>query len=167
VWRGNRIDELNTFDFLMNPIGGRINGSFFTSYTIDKKDLQNTKLALSLGKKWIQGPSIPNFKNSSFIENYGRLGWIYQKTLAEDALTNSALYFWAFPSLIFHQISEENIKTFFNDQLDPFSYGYALEFGLEYNKKVMITLIGQQILNSDPEGDFDQIVARLIFSYRF
>jgi hypothetical protein len=167
VWRGNRIDELNTFDFLMNPIGGRINASFFTSYTIDKKDLQNTKLALSLGKKWIQGPSIPNFKNSSFIENYGRLGWIYQKTLAEDAITNSALYFWAFPNLIFHQMSEENIKTFFNDQLDPFSYGYALEFGLEYNKKVKITLIGQQILNSDPEGDFDQIVARLIFSYRF
>ena len=52
------------------------------------------------------------FKNSSFIENYGRLGWIYQKILAEDALTNSTLIFWAFPSLIFHQISEENIKTF-------------------------------------------------------
>ena len=167
VWKGNKMDELNTFDFLMNPIGGRLNGSFFTSYTVDKKDLQNTKLALSIGKKWIQGPSIPNFKNSSFIENYGRLGWIYQKTLAEDALTNSALIFWTFPSLIFHQISEENIKTFFNDQLDPFSYGYGLEFGLEYNKKVKITLIGQQILNSDPEGDFNHIVARLIFSYRF
>ena len=65
IWRGNRIDELNTFDFLMNPIGGTINGSFFTSYSINKNELKNTKLALSLGKKWIQGPPLPNFKNSS------------------------------------------------------------------------------------------------------
>ena len=36
VWRGNRIDELNTFDFLMNPIGGRINGSFFTGASGNK-----------------------------------------------------------------------------------------------------------------------------------
>ena len=167
IWRGNRIDELNTFDFLMNPIGGTVNGSFFTSYSINKNKLKNTKLALSFGKKWIQGPPLPNFKNSSFFDNYGRLGWIYQRTLAEDALTNSALYFWAFPSMIIHQASKENRIKFFNNQLDPFSYGYALEFGLEYNTKLKVTLIGQQILNTDPSGDFDNFVARLIFGYRF
>jgi hypothetical protein len=151
----------------MNPIGGTVNGSFFTSYSIKKNNLKNTKLALSLGKKWIQGPPLPNFKNSSFFDNYGRLGWIYQRTLAEDALTNSALYFWAFPSMIIHQASKENRIKFFNNQLDPFSYGYALEFGLEYNTKLKVTLIGQQILNTGPSGDFGHFVARLIFGYRF
>ena len=28
---GNRSDQLNTFDFLMNPIGGVLNGSFFAT----------------------------------------------------------------------------------------------------------------------------------------
>ena len=67
IWRGNRIDKINTFDFLMNPIGGTINGSLFTSYSINKNKLKNTKLALSLGKKWIQGPPLTNFKNSFFF----------------------------------------------------------------------------------------------------
>ena len=61
---------------------------------------------------------------------------------------------------------ELNVELGLEFQLD-LGLELDLEFGLEYNKKVKITLIGKQILNSDPEGDFDQIVARLIFSYRF
>ena len=167
LWRGNRVDQLNTFEFLMNPTGGAINGSLFTSFPLTKKETQNTKVALSIGKKWIQGPPLPTFQNTSFFDNYGRLGWIYQKTLADDALNNMSLYFWAFPSAIVHQSSDESRKIFFNDQLDPLAYGYSMELGLEYNTKLKITLIGQKILNAEPLGNFDQFVARLIVGYRF
>ena len=167
LWRGNRIDELNTFDFLMNPIGGTINGSFFGSFTLKKNELQNTKLGVSIGNKWIEGTPLPNFQNTSFFDYYGRVGWIYQKTLAEDALTNSSLYFWAFPSLLMHQSSAESRQQFFNNQLDPLSYGYALELGFEYNTQLKMTLVGQQLVNADPSGNFGRFVARLIVGYRF
>ena len=164
---GNRITELNTFDILMNPIGGDINSNFFISYILSKNELKNSKVGLSLGKKWIQGQPLPNFKSSSFFDNYGRLGWIYQTTLADDALTNNSLYFWTFPSLIIHQGTEESRRQFFNSNLDPFAYGYAIELGLEYNTQLKVTLLGQQILNAESGGDFDQFVARLILGYRF
>ena len=167
LWRGNRIDELNTFDFLMNPIGGTINGSLFGSFSLKENELQNTKLAFSIGNKWIQGPPIPNFQRTSFFDYYGRLGWIYQKTIAEDALTNSSLYFWTFPSFLIHQSAAESRQQFFNNQLDPLSYGYALELGFEYNTQLKITLAGQQLVNTDPSGNFGQFVARLIVGYRF
>lgn len=167
LWRGNRVDALNTFDFLMNPTGGAINGTLFFSFPLSQNELQHTKIGLSVGKKWIQGQPLPNFQSTSFFDNYGRLGWIYQSTLADDALTNSSLYFWTFPSLIVHQGTEASRKQFFDNQLDPFSYGYALELGLEYNTQLKVTLIGQQLLNNDPEGDFGRFVARLIVGYRF
>ena len=164
---GNRIEELNTFDFLMNPIGGDLNGNLFFSYPISKKKLQNSKIALSLGKKWIQGQTLPNFQSNTFFDNYGRLGWVYQNTLADDALTNSSLYFWTFPSIIVHQATPDNRRQFFDDKLNPFSYGYAMELGLEFNSQIKVTLIGQQILNADPTGNFRRFIARLIIGYRF
>ena len=167
IWMGNRISELNTFDILMNPIGGNINSNFFISYLLSKNELKNSKVGVSLGKKWIQGQPLPNFQISSFFDNYGRLGWIYQSTLAEDALTNSSLYFWIFPSIIVHQSTSNSRRKFFNNHLDPFAYGYAMEMGLEYNTKLKVTLIGQQILNAEPTGVFGQFVTRLIIAYRF
>ena len=167
IWRGNRNDQLNTFDFLMNPIGGVLNGSFFFSYILKKEESFNTKLSMGIGKKWIQGSDLPDFKKSSFFDNYFRLGFFYQKKIIEDPLTNSSLYFWTFPSLITHQLSQESRIQFFDNQLDPFSYGYALELGLEYNTQLKITLIGQQLLNTNPNGEFGLFVARLIIGYRF
>ena len=166
IWKGSRSDQLNTFDFLMNPIGGVLNGSFFCNYPIKNSDFFNTKLSISFGKKWIQGPDLPNFK-SSFFDNYVRLGFIYQKNLIEDPITNSSLYFWTFPSLIGHQLDQENRIQFFNNQLDTFSYGYSLELGLEYNTQLKISLIGQQLLNTDRNGEFGLLVARLIIGYSF
>ena len=43
----------------------------------------------------------------------------------------------------------------------------ALELGLEYNTQLKITLIGQQLLNVDPNGELGKFVARLIVGYRF
>tara|TARA_B100001027_G_C16235713_1_gene316916 strand:+ start:33 stop:806 length:774 start_codon:yes stop_codon:yes gene_type:complete len=167
IWNGNRKDLLNTFDFLMNPIGGDINANLFFSYPLSNKELQNTKIALSIGKKWIQGQPLPNFQNNSFFDNYGRFGFIYQSTIAEDPINNSSLHFWTFPSLIIHQGTEESRRQFFNNNLDPHSYGYAIELGLEYNAQLKVTLLGQQILNADPAGDFGQFVTRLFIGYRF
>ena len=61
----------------------------------------------------------------------------------------------------------ENLTEFFNNQLDPLSYGYALELGFEYNTQLKITLVGQQLVNADPSGNFGRFVARLIVGYRF
>ena len=167
IWKGNRSDQLNTFDCLMNPIGGVLNGSFFFSYILKKEESFNTKLSMGIGKKWIQGSDLPDFKKSSFFDNYFRLGFLYQKKIIEDPLTNSSLYFWTFPSLITHQLSQESRIQFFDNQLDPFSYGYTIELGLEYNSQLKISLIGQQLLNTDPNGEFGLLVARLIIGYRF
>ena len=167
IWNGNRKNLLNTFDFLMNPIGGDINANLFLSYPLSNKELQNTKIALSIGKKWIQGQPLPNFQNNSFFDNYGRFGFIYQSTISEDPINNSSLHFWTFPSLIIHQGTEESRRQFFNNNLDPFAYGYAIELGLEYNTQLKVTLLGQQIFNADPAGDFGQFVTRLFIGYRF
>ena len=78
-------------------------------------------------------------------------------TLADDALTNSSLYFWTFPSIIFHQSTPDSRRQFFDYKLNPFSYGYAMELGLEFNSQIKVTLIGQQILNADPTGNFRAI----------
>jgi hypothetical protein len=67
-------------------------------------------------------------------------------------LTNSSLSFWTFPHLQFHQSSAESRKLYFNDQIDQFALGYGIELGIEYNTQLKVTLHGQQLLNTDPEG---------------
>ena len=66
-----------------------------------------------------------------------------------------------------HQGTEESRRQFFNSNLDPFAYGYAIELGLEYNTQLKVTLLGQQILNAKPAGDFGQFITRLVIGYRF
>ena len=167
LWRGNRIDALNTFDFLMNPTGGSVNGALFYSIPLSFNELYLNKMALVLGNKWIQGPPLPNIQNTSFFDRYGRLGWVYQSKITEDPLTNSSLYFWSFPALLLHQGSPLSRQQFFNGELAPWSYGYAVELGMEYNTKLKVTLLGQQLLNTVRKSPFGQFVARLIVSYRF
>ena len=167
IWSGNKKDALNTFDIVMNPIGGTINGNLFASFPIYRTDTKNSKIGLSIGKKWVQGPMLPNFKNNAFFDNYGRLGLIYQSLLAEDPLQNTNLYFWGFPHSQFHHATAENRKIFFNNEIDPFSYGYGLEIGLEYNSKFKLVLLSQQMLNISNESDFKSFITRLILAYRF
>ena len=167
LWRGNKVDALNTFDFLMNPIGGTIHGNLLTRIPLKRYPTKNSNLGLSMGTKWIQGPPLPNFKNSSFFDHYLRLGWIHQRLLAEDPLQNTSLSFWAFPYVQLHQSSLESRKYFFSDQIDPLAAGYGVELGLAYNAQLKITLHGQQLLSTDPQGDFRRFVTRLIVAYRF
>lgn len=167
LWRGNKVDELNTFDFLMNPIGGTVNGNFFVKIPLKRSKINNSNIGVSLGTKWIEGPPAPNFQSNSFFDHYTRLGWLYQRLLAEDALTNSSLSFWAFPHIQFHRSSAESRKLYFNNQIDPLAQGYGVELGIEYNTQLKITLHGQQLLNTDPQGEFNRFISRLIVAYRF
>ena len=167
LWAGNKKDLLNSFDYMMNPTGGRANGTFFVSYPIANKDTQNSKIGLSLGTKWIQGPVQPEFKSSSFFDNFVRTGWIHEQLLAEDALQNTSLSFWGFPHLQLHQLTQDSVSRFFNDELETVSYGYGLEMGLDYNETLKLIFIGQQLLNPIPESDLKRFVARLTVAYRF
>jgi len=167
IWSGNKKDGLNTFDIVMNPIGGTINGNLFASIPIYRTDTKNSKVGLSIGKKWVQGPVLSNFKNNTFFDNYGRLGLTYQSLLAEDPLQNTNLYFWGFPHAQFHHATAENRKIFFNNELNPFSYGYGLEIGLEYNSKFKLVLLSQQMLDVSNESNFKNLITRLILAYRF
>ena len=167
IWRGNKIDALNTFDFLMNPIGWTIHGNLFTRIPLKRYKTKNSNIGFSMGSKWIQGPPLANLKSNSFFDHYVRLGWIHQRLLTEDTLTNSSLSFWTFPHLQFHQSSAESRKLYFNDQIDQFALGYGIELGIEYNTQLKVTLHGQQLLNTDQEGDFGRFVTRLIVAYRF
>ena len=167
IWRGNKVDELNTFDFIMNPIGGTVNGTFSSKIPLKRSKIQNSNIGFSMGSKWIQGPPAPNFKSNSFFDHYLRLGWVYQRLLAEDALSNSSLSFWTFPHVQLHQSSAESRNLFFNDQIDPLAHGYGIELGIEYNTQLKITLYAQQLLNTDSQGSFNRFVTRLIVAYRF
>ena len=167
IWKGNKTDALNTFSFLMNPIGGTVNGTFFATYPISKTEISKSKVGLSLGTKWIEGQPLPGFRSSTFFDTFSRLGWIHQRLLAEDALQNTSLYFWSYPNLVIHRSSKENRTLFFNDELPSLAYGYGLELGLEYNSQLKLILIGQQLVNATPESDFGKFVLRLSLTYRF
>ncbi len=167
IWMGNKEDTLNTFDFLMNPIGGTVHGNILSKIPLKRSKVKNSNIGLSIGSKWIQGPQAPNFKSTSFFDHYLRLGWIHQRLLSEDALTNSSLSFWAFPYLQLHQASEESRRLFFKEQIDPQAYGYGLEIGIDYNSQLKLSIYGQQLLNTSPESEFNQFVARLVAAYRF
>jgi hypothetical protein len=107
------------------------------------------------------------FRSNSFLDHYLRLGWVHQRLLAEDALANNSLSFWTFPHIQFHQSSSQSRGIYFDDQIDSLAQGYGIELGIEYNTQLKITLHGQQLLNTDPQGDFNRFVTRLIVAYRF
>ena len=167
LWRGNKIDGLNTFDFVMNPMGGTINGNFFSSISIDRNDTNISKIALSLGKKWVEGQPLPNFENTRFFDNYGRLGIVHQRLLAEDPLQNTSLYFWGFPNLILHHSSNSSRQSFFDGELPSIAYGYGIEFGIDYNTQLKLIFLGQQIVNTSPDSIYGRVVARLTLAYKF
>lgn len=167
LWKGNRTDALNTFEFVMNPIGGTANGNFFTSFPLSKKEHSSSKIGVSIGTKWVEGQPLPNFRNSTFFDNYSRVGWIYQHLLAEDPLQNSSLYFWSYPNVQLHQSTEESRALFFNNELPSLAYGYGIELGLEYNAQLKLILIGQQVVNTTSESDFGKFIFRLSVAYRF
>lgn len=167
LWRGNKQDLRNTFDFLMNPIGGLANGSISGKIPFKLKPDKNSNLQFFLGSKWIEGPPAPAFRTPRFFDHYLHLGWLHQRLLAEDPLTNSSLSFWLFPYFQLHQSSAANRTRFFEELLPPLAQGYGLEIGIDYNRQLKLSLYGQQLLNATPQSALRLFVARLIVAYRF
>jgi len=167
LWRGNKQDLRNTFDFLMNPIGGLANGSISGKIPFKLKPDKNSNLQFFLGSKWIEGPPAPAFRTPRFFDHYLHLGWLQQRLLAEDPLTNSSLSFWLFPYFQLHQSSATDRRRFFDELLPPLAQGYGLEIGIDYNRQLKLSLYGQQLINTTPQSALRLFVARLIVAYRF
>ena len=148
-------------------MGGSINGIFFSSISIDRNDSNISKIGLSLGKKWVEGQPLLKFENTRFFDNYGRLGIIHQRLLAEDPLQNTSLYLWGFPNLIVHHSSDSSRQSFFDGELPSIAYGYGIEFGIDYNTQLKLIFLGQQIVNTSPDSIYGGVVARLTLAYKF
>ena len=167
IWRGNKTEVLNTFDFLMNPLGGLLNGNFSGIIPFTLKPKKNTNLKFNLGSKWIEGPPAASFRTSRFFDYYFQLGGLYQQLLAEDPLTNSSLSVSLSPYFQMHHTSADSRRRFFDGALPSLAQGYGLEIGLDYNRQLKLSLYGQQILNSPKTSELNRFIARLIMAYRF
>mgnify|MGYP005751211607 FL=1 len=165
LFYSNDDDKKNNLTHLLNPIGG-INGSLYFLFALQKKEKSSLKLSSRLGIKWIQGSALKGFENY-FLSRYGALGSVYQRILFEDALENQRIDFWIYPHLMASQVGEENLKIFFDNQLETISYGYGLQTGVEFNLKVRLIFLLNQFINPINSDALGNPVLRLILSYRF
>ena len=94
-------------------------------------------------------------------------GVVYQRILFEDAPENQRIDFWIYPHLMASQVGEENLKIFFDNQLETISYGYGLQMGIEFNRKVRLIFLLNQFINTINSDVLGNPVLRLILSYRF
>ena len=166
IFRGNQDDKKNNLSPLLNPMGGTVNGSLYAILSLKKKEKSSLGLSSRLGIKWIQGSALKGFKNY-FLSRYGVFGVVYQRILFEDAPENQRIDFWIYPHLMASQVGEENLKIFFDNQLETISYGYGLQMGIEFNRKVRLIFLLNQFINTINSDVLGNPVLRLILSYRF
>ncbi len=163
---GNKNDKLNTLSHLLNPLGGRVNGSFFIGIPIKQKDKSSYRLAIRAGKKLIQAVPLKGLENN-FLTNYGQLGGVYQNLIFEDALENESIDLWIYPHVVFNHTNEKDLSTFFEEDLKSIAYGYGIQAGLEFNRKVKAILLLNQFLNTNVPYPVGKAVLRFTISYRF
>ena len=166
-WSGNKNDQLNSLSYVTNHIGGDINASLFLALLLHRQPDRLSKIGLHLAKKWIQAQALTFKDRPWFQDNFGRLGWVYQKRIAEDPLANTSLYWIAYPYALAHYTVAEKQQQFFGTALEPFSYGYGFETGINYNNKIKLLLLGHQLLNAHPEGALGKFVVSLSIGYQF
>lgn len=94
------------------------------------------------------------------------LGGVYQRQLYENAPENQWIDFWAFPHLMASQLKPEDLSVFDN-QLETISFGYGLQTGVEFNRKVRLIFLLNQLVNTNNPDTLGNIVLRLTLSYRF
>ena len=165
IFYKNKDDKKNNLTHLLNPTGG-FNGSLYFLFTLQEKEKSSLKLSSQLGIKWIQGRALKGFENS-FLSEYGMLGVVYQRILYENALENQRIDFWIYPHLMASQVGEENLEIFFDNQLETISYGYGLQTGVEFNRKVRLVFLLNQFLSSPVPETTGIPVLRFTVGYRF
>ena len=165
IFSGNKDDKKNNLSHLLNPLGG-INGSIYFSLPLQRKEKSSLRINSRMGTKWIQGTPLRGSENS-FLSHFGLFGFVYQRLLFEDALENQRIDFWAYPRLMASQINKDDLTLFFNDELEPFSYGYGLETGVEFNRKVRLVFLLNQFVNTLEPDTMGIPVLRFTLGYRF
>ena len=165
VFIGNKEDKKNNLSYLLNPLGG-INGSLYFQFPLQEKEKSSLKVNSRMGLKWIEGSPLRGFENF-FISNYGMLGGTYQRLLFEDAPENQRIDFWIYPHLIASQISENDIEVFFNNELKSLSYGYGLQTGVEFNRKIRLVLLLNKFVNTLAPESLGISLLRFTLVYHF
>ena len=95
------------------------------------------------------------------------LGGSYQRLLFEDAPENQRIDFWIYPHLIANQMGEKDIELFFNNELKSLSYGYGLQTGLEFNRKIRLVLLINQFVNTLVPESLGISLLRFTLVYQF
>ncbi len=162
---GNKNDIKNNLSYLLNPLAG-VNGSLYFFVPLQKKELSSVRLGGRFGLKWIEGTPLRGYENR-FLSGYGMLGGVYQRQLYENAPENQWIDFWAFPHLMASQLNTEDLSVFFDNQLETISFGYGLQTGVEFNRKVRLIFLLNQLVNTNNPDTLGNIVLRLTLSYRF
>lgn len=161
---GNKDDKKNNLSHLLNPMGG-INGSIYLLFPLLSKEKSSLKLSSRMGIKLIQGTPLQGFENR-FLSNYGLVGFLYQRLLFEDAPENERIDFWIHPHMMVNQTKEQDLKRFFNNELEPISYGYGLQTGVVFNQKLRVVLLVNQFLNTLAPESVGIPVLRFSLIYR-
>ena len=154
IFSGNKSDKKNNLSHLLNPHGGLVNGSLYFQIPLQEKEKSKLRIYSRLGAKLIEGTPLRGFQ-SFFMSSYGMLGGVYQRLLFEDAPENQRIDFWIYPHLMLNQMGEGDLEIFFNDELKPLSYGYGLQTGIEFNRKLRLIFLLNQFVNTlvpDPLG---------------
>jgi len=161
---GNKDDRRNNLSHLLNPVGG-INGSIYFLLPIASQEKSHWRLSSRMGVKWIQGSPLRGFE-SAFLSGFGQLGAVYQKLLYENAPENQRIDFWAYPQLLLGQVKDRDLWVFFDNDLEPLSYGYGLETGVEFNQKLRLIFLLNQFVNPVRAESVGLPVLRLTVAFR-
>ena len=165
LFLGNKSDKKNNLSHLLNPHGGLFNGSLYFQIPLQEKEKIKLKIYSRLGAKLIEGTPIRGFE-SSFMNSYGMLGGVYQRLLFEDAPENQRIDFWIYPHMMVNQMGKDDVEIFFNDQLKPLSYGYGLQTGIEFNRKLRLIFLLNQFINTVVPDSLGVTVIRFTLVYR-
>ena len=150
LFSGNKDDKKNNLSHLLNPLGGS-SGSFYFQFPLKEKEKSSLRINSRMGLKLIQGMPLRGFERS-FISNYGMLGGVYQRLLFEDAPENQRIDFWIYPHLMASQMGKNDIELFFDNGLETLSYGHGLQTGVEFNQKIRLIFLVNQLVNTlNPE----------------
>ena len=163
---GNKSDKRNNFSHLLNPTGGIVNGSLFMNFRLKKKEKYTLKLNARGGLKLIEGSPLQGLK-SRFKSTFGQFGLTYERLLFEDAPENQRIDFWSYPHLLYCQVGEADLSSFFGNELKPQNYGYGWQTGVEFNRQLRITCLLNQFLNTPKFSTLGIAVLRLNVSYQF
>jgi hypothetical protein len=151
IFKGNQDDKKNNLSPLLNPMGGTVNGSLYATLSLKKKEKSSLSISTRMGLKWIEGTPLRGFE-SGFFSRYGMFGGVYQRLLFEDAPENQRIDFWIYLHLMASQMGKNDIELFFENGLETLSYGYGLQTGVEFNQKIRLIFLVNQLVNTlNPE----------------